>query len=137
MKRLALLLVLIVLLSACSNTAKDRSVAEWWQEAQPAARQFADNMTVADSTSRISLAPVIQDMQQDRRAFAAINCPPEAGSARTAILAAMDASIDYFLAFMSNGQDAVTDSATADVLAAWDNATAELDSLGIRTAPAG
>jgi uncharacterized membrane protein YqaE (UPF0057 family) len=61
---------------------------------------FLDTYRVANRTARISLAPIITQMQQQKRDVAAIIFPPCAVVARDAVVRDMNDTINIVLAFL-------------------------------------
>lgn len=68
-------------------------------------RQFSDVFEVANATGRGSLAPVIRDMQDIGQAAQGVEVPVCLAGAKSDLVAGVDASVDGFLAFMSEFSD--------------------------------
>lgn len=67
--------------------------------------EFDDTVTIAESTSRIGLAPVIQTMQSQKRSIARLNAPDCAKYLTDMVVVAVETKIDAFLSFMSQASD--------------------------------
>ncbi len=65
-------------------------------------RKWVDAVRVADTTGRIALAGPVSTMQAIRREAASISVPACLIPARTLLVRAMDATVNGYLAFMSN-----------------------------------
>jgi len=67
--------------------------------------EFGDTVKIADSTPRIALASLIQDMQRIRRAIADVSAPSCVQGASNLILNGMDSIINAFIDFMGDVSD--------------------------------
>jgi hypothetical protein len=66
------------------------------------AQEWDDALKLADSTPRNQLAPQIARLQELRRGMQSATWPSCAATAKTKLIAAMDAWIDVYINFMSN-----------------------------------
>jgi hypothetical protein len=73
--------------------------------AQPMAERWDDATKLADSTPRMGLAPQIAAMQTIRREAQALDAPSCAEQAKQFLLAAMDASVNAYIAFLGQQPD--------------------------------
>lgn len=69
--------------------------------------QWDDTMDIAGSTPRMSLAPIIADLQELKRTASEMVPPSCAGVAHDHLLLYMDYGIDAYLAFLANESDSV------------------------------
>jgi hypothetical protein len=79
-----------------------------------ASRGWDDAEKVARSTPRVALASQVQRLQEIRNRVSLVTVSPCTLGARTATIEWMDATIDYFLAFMRNDARADTLAIYAD-----------------------
>ncbi len=89
----------------CQSVTQD-----YFAEIQPLLEDWQDTVEVANSTSRIALSPVVQDMQAIRRDIADVPVPDCAQDASGLLLIGLGDVVDSFLDFMA---DSETDSAIA------------------------
>lgn len=119
---------IIVFLSGCSAPAPDPcsagEVTQYADAIRSVSREFADTYTVAANAPRMSLAPVIQDLQAIRRKAEDLAVPECAAPARDALVAYMNVAIEAFTAFMSQKSD-------RHVATVFDRANALLDTYTI------
>lgn len=141
--RSIIVIIAILLLAGCSSAAKPQGAASSTvgcstkdaaavkTAIDPQIAAFADQTTLAGTTSRIALSPVIGQMQTTRRAVAQLTLPACADAARTLLTAYMDARIAEYLAFAAQHSDTeVAGDATA-ATTALGYAQAALKLLGI------
>jgi len=98
------LLIIAVLVFVFSDGKKEERYAN---DAYAIVIEFADLHELAASSSRISLGPVIADMQDLRRKAENLDPPQDARMAQIYLINALDAEIDGFLAFMANEDEEV------------------------------
>ena len=67
--------------------------------------EFDDTVTIAQSTSRIGLASVIQTMQSQKRSIARLDAPDCAKYLTDMVVVAVETKIDAFLSFMAQASD--------------------------------
>ena len=91
--------------------------------------RFDDAVTLASSTSRIALSPVISEMQTARREAQAAEVPPCTVKAQTALVAYMDATIGAFVLFIGDASDAEVTSAINEAVRLMDAYVAEMQRL--------
>lgn len=100
-KRLVLVLVVALLLSACAcRSAKEPFLAEW----DLIVEEWDDQLEVAGSTSRIALPSVIQGLQATKRKMGSIpteECEELDALQRRTVLY-MESTIQGFVLFMAN-----------------------------------
>lgn len=84
------------------------------------ARRWDDALHLADSTPRIQLATQISNLQQIRRDVEDQDWPECAQGAQRALVKAMNAAIDGFIAFMTDKPDAEVSGHFSDYRAAMD-----------------
>jgi hypothetical protein len=100
-------------------------------------REFADAYTVATSAPRMSLAPVIQDLQAIRREAEDLEVPECAAPAKDALIAYMNVAIEAFTAFMSQKSDRHVATVFERANALLDDYTIEVVKLiGVTLTPA-
>lgn len=87
--------------------------------------EFNDASTRAGSTARISLSPVIGEMQSIRRAFEARAAPACAQTYQILVTAAMDAEIKGYLTFMREDPDGIVEMRFNEAAKAWEAVLAE------------
>jgi|GEM_PF-5270818 len=82
-------------------------VSTFLKESENALSKFKDTVVIAQQTPRMSLAPMLSQLQDQRRAYSQIEVPSCALSLQQAILAAMDAHNDALLKFLGQAADSV------------------------------
>jgi len=110
MKRVALLVFLVVLLTACGGTqpaltpystyCPQAEVERFVGRALDPLREFLDLFTVAADTPRVNLPGVITQMQAARRRFQGLSYPPCLETYVSYEVESMDEAIAGHLAFM-------------------------------------
>ena len=104
MKRYLLLaLVVLVVLAGCGQR---KEVVAYLEDSQSILERWSDAYDRAASTGRIALAPVIGELQEVRRDFGDLDPPEDAAYMHSAVLDAMNFSIDGFLLFMADEDEA-------------------------------
>lgn len=83
--------------AACQPSAQ-----RYLTQVRPLMLEFNDTVQIADSTARIALGPVIQDMQRIRREVMDISAPNCVQGASYLILDGMSGIIEGFIDFMGN-----------------------------------
>lgn len=86
---------------ACQSEA-----AAYLAEIRPLIDEFRDTVEVADSTARIALSAVVQDMQEIRRDLADVTSPDCAEHGRALLMDGLGNVIDAYLAFMRDESEA-------------------------------
>ncbi len=103
------LLLAILFLSACSSApgvCPPKQGQAYSEGVRDVARRFDDAVELAQSTPRVSLAPIVSDLQAIRRDAEDIEVPDCAADAQDALIAYMDSTIDGFRAFLASEADA-------------------------------
>lgn len=106
-----------------------RNVEAWLEELSPLLIEWSDLTTVAASTSRIALAPLIRDMQAVRREVMGIEPPECAGLAYLSLTVGMDAEIEAFTGFMAQDPDSAISNSMAKALDSHRRFWREVDDL--------
>ncbi len=105
-----LALIAGVLLCGCSfgdpPTCIEQST-EYIQELDDLTMRSLDAVELADSTPRLSLGPVISDLQEIKREVAALDAPECASQVQRAAEKLMEQSVTTYLAFVSEEEDEV------------------------------
>jgi uncharacterized protein (DUF983 family) len=96
-----------------------KEVQAFVKEITPLLGRFVDAVKVADSTARISLVPIITQMQEIRREAQSKQPPPCAAPAYNDILQGMDLYIEAFLSFSAQGRGAEVTMAFAQAEATF------------------
>lgn len=91
--------------ATCYQQAKDYLV-----EMDALTTKWDDTLAIAQSTPRISLAPVISDLQEIRRQLSGLEPPSCVEMLETDLIAYMDGTIAANLAFLSQESDSVVAS---------------------------
>lgn len=92
-------------------------------------RRFDDAVSLADSTPRMSLAPMIESMQAIRRDAEDLEVPECAESVRFALVLYMDRTINAFISFLGNDPDTVVNENFQSAVIAYDTYTRALERL--------
>ena len=106
-----LVLVLIFGLIGCTNPCESKESKEYLKDASKKYEIFFEKFKLADSTSRMNLTPVINDMQNIKIEFDELITPikcEELINAHDLYLEGMDLVIDGFLSFQSQEDDSDT-----------------------------
>jgi hypothetical protein len=113
----------------------DRSVrcsGDEWEAVQtkflPSLQRFQDSAERAGRTSRTDLAPVVVDMQRQRRSSESFKSPECFVGTQTAIVKAMDDTISTVLAFMGEGSEAALSRPSGTTKNDWDRVAVLIDS---------
>lgn len=124
MRRIFILLLAAMMVLAClcagsyalsdrgpysPNARCARQARAWRSELYPSLVEWTDIVTLADSTSRMSLSPLIRDMQITRRQILALETPSCAAVAVAHLDMSMEATIQAFTAFMAQKADSTVD----------------------------
>lgn len=123
MKRIPFLVSLIILISiavsSCAGTSpfggptqtpdpcSASELVKYAEAIEDVSRRFDDAYNLANNTSRMSLSPVIGDLQEIRRDAQDLDVPRCALDTKTNLVNYMDAIIDAFLAFLAQEPDSV------------------------------
>ena len=91
------------------STLCQAETAEYLTEIQPSLEEFNDTVEVANSTARIALSPLVQDMQGIRRDIADVRGPDCARYASGLLVDGLDGIIRSFIDFMSEVPDATVE----------------------------
>ena len=118
----AFLLITLVLL-ACSP------IRTWADKAGPLIQEYFDTVAVADNTSRMSLAPVISDMQRIRREMQRLDAPAEAEPTHQAITSAMEHTTNCYIDFLGSGDNNDVSECISDAEDLWNHVSDALDEL--------
>lgn len=102
------------------------AILAYSDDLSPILDKWDDAIKVAYSTSRSSLSPVIQDMQDIKREAEAVEPPACGGTARLLLLKSMEAYINGFIAFMGNESDSVVSDYFSEALTAIDDFYVEI-----------
>jgi hypothetical protein len=127
MKRIAIVAVALFILSACAAPAtpamtptpdpcSQSEITKYIDTINGVARRFDDAYTLANSTPRMSLPPVISDLQAIRRDTEDLKVPVCADKAKQALVAYMNATIESIRLFMVDDFDSKIDAANADAV---------------------
>jgi hypothetical protein len=143
MKRLALLTAAVLMLSACQS-APPTEVAEVStptpDECSPDSEhiealrdveeRFADAVSLAGSTPRISLSEPIANLQEIRRDAEDLEVPSCLEDAHAQLIEYMDAYVEAYLSFLSDADDAIVQVLFRMGDTAYNEYAAELNALG-------
>ncbi len=91
--------------------------------------QFDDIGKRAGATARISLSPVVGQMQDVRRAYSNLAAPPCAQKYQSILVSVMDDEIQGYLDFMAQKPDAQVSSSFVSAKVGIANAEAELETV--------
>lgn len=116
------LLITLVLL-ACSP------VRTWFDKAEPLMQEYFDTVAVADNTPRMSLAPVISDMQRIHRELQRLDAPPDADPTHQAMTSAMEHTTNCFIDFLGDGDENATSECISESEDLWHHAIDVLNEL--------
>jgi hypothetical protein len=141
MARLLILVILAGLLAGCvqptpgptptPDPCSPSEVQKYLDAINAVARRYDDARTLAGSTSRLSLSPVIKDLQEIRRNTEDLVLPMCALKAKTALIAYMNADIDTLLAFMAQKTDADVKVLSDKTVVAMKEYRAVMGELGV------
>lgn len=106
-KVLAVLLLSLVLISACGPTCTQQGYIEITSDIE---EQWHDALDIANSTARMSLSGPIGDMQQIIRDYKKLEVPECYSSTHGLFIDSYEQTVDAFLAFMSSEEDSVVQS---------------------------
>jgi hypothetical protein len=85
----------------------DEDVVQYLDDLDLLLEEFDDTVTLAGSTSRMGLAPVIQNMQSQKREARHLDRPECANYLQDLVVVSMETEIDTFISFLSNDSDTV------------------------------
>lgn len=85
----------------------ENEVVAYLDELDLLLEEFDDTVTLASSTTRIGLAPVIQQMQAQRRSARRLERPECANYLQDLVIVAMESKVDAFISFLSKDSDTV------------------------------
>jgi len=106
MKNLVRILIALVIFSLVAGGCGSKCTKEdYMEKVEPFVDKWDDTMAVAESTSRMSLAPQIENLQEIRRETEDLKIPDCANEAHEALIAYMDQTIDAFIAFLGQEDD--------------------------------
>lgn len=92
--------------SAVMNSANECQVAQWWDDTGgPVVVEFLDTTDVAESTSRISVSPLVLELQRIRRDFERIEYPDCTREAYNHLNTGMNATIQAFEYFVGGSEN--------------------------------
>jgi len=110
--------------SVCRSATQD-----YLDEIQASMVEFLDTVDVADSTPRIALAPLIQDMQRLRRDIQKVAPPDCARPASSLLMNGIDGIINGFTSFLANDPDATVSRRLNQGMLDFDNGFSQLSAL--------
>jgi hypothetical protein len=118
-RMLMLVVVAVLLLAGCGSEKK--AVREYIGATALLLDEWEDVEDRASRTSRMALSPVIGDLQDIRRRYAALDTPEPCWAMRDNLVGSMQYSIDGYLAFLADEDSSVINGkfALADQRAAW------------------
>lgn len=88
-------------------SCRDDDVETYLEELEFMMEEWDDTVTIAESTSRMSLAPIIQDMQNIKRDARRLDRPECAVYLQDLVTLAMESEITALLAFLTQESDTV------------------------------
>lgn len=91
----------------------------------PLVERWRDTGLLALKCSRLSIAPLISDLQDIKRETEAVEAPPCGGTAKSLLLTAMQSFIDGCTAFMDQEPDATVEAYFTQSTTAMDEFTEE------------
>lgn len=100
-------------------------------EIEPVLTEWQDTVDVADSTARIALSPVVQDMQRLRRDAADVAAPSCAHDASGLLIIGMDDVVAGFVDFMGESGDVVVERQLTAGILEIATARGQLDALAM------
>lgn len=111
-RSLLAVLAAVILLANCASpvapAACKQQAAQFLKDADALTTEWTDAVKLASSTSKISLAPQVAQLQALRRKLTDLQVPQCALVYRDSLAAHMDATIEMFLAFM-RGESSASD----------------------------
>ena len=106
-----------------------RALDAYLEQAQPLLDEFADATQLAGRTPRVSLAPIVGDLQRIKREFEKIEPPPVAEEAHKYYCEGMDYGIRAHLTFMAQGSDWTVNRLLVQGSDAFNNGTTAIGKL--------
>ena len=104
--RYLILVAFVLLIAGCTSQPCTVQSEQFIQDFDAIMSEWTDAEMVAQSTPRVSLPPVVSELQEIRRRADNELTPPDcAADLKPKILEFMDATIDLYLAFMANESD--------------------------------
>jgi len=100
------------------------------EKMEPFIDKWDDAIVIAESTSRMSLAPQIENLQEIRRETEDLKISDCADEAHEALIAYMDQTIDAFIAFLGQEDDEKVNrlfSSAQDSMRDWSELVEEID----------
>ena len=88
-------------------SCSDGEVSSYLDELTLLLEEFDDTAEIANSTSRMGLAPVIQDMQSQKRIARRLARPECANYLQDFVIVTMETKIDGFISFLSQESDTI------------------------------
>jgi hypothetical protein len=128
-------LVVTVSCSQASSALCSKETQDYLDRIEPLHDEFVDTAELADSTPRIALSPVIQDMQRIAREIEDQAAPDCAADARTQLIGGMDLVIDGYIGFMSEEDDEWVTRDINNGIHYMNKAIGELTDLALGKAP--
>lgn len=119
----------MLLLAACGPAPCNEQAAEYIPALEGYFDEWDDANTIANSTPRASLSAAIADLQAIKRNVDDLEYPECANTVQLAIVGYMDASIDGYLAFMSQAEGEVVSKHMSDAADLLGNFTREFAKL--------
>jgi len=121
-KWMLVLVLLSALMAGCSGSpfggptptpdpCSPSEINKYLDAIRDVSRRFGDAHTLASNTPRMSLPPVISDLQAIRRDAEDLEVPDCAVKAKQALVAYMNAVIDAFTAFLGQEPDSAVSAA--------------------------
>jgi hypothetical protein len=102
---------------------------DYLDQVRPLMVEFSDTMQIANSTARIALGPIIQDMQRIRREVSNIQAPSCAQHASGLLISGMDGVVEGFIDFMGDTSDSVVERELSQGLTDMNNGLDQLIAL--------
>jgi hypothetical protein len=129
MKRIILLMALMaLLLSACAPSCASQS-EDYFTQANDLADDYLRTVEVANSTSRIALAPMVTKLSDIEKDIEGLEPPECAATAHKNLVRATKFGVDAFLSFMSEDSDAMIQSSFQNFQYNMDAYTKERDKI--------
>jgi len=130
MKNLAWILIALVILSLVAGCGSKCTKEDYMEKMEPFIDKWDDAIVIAESTSRMSLAPQIENLQEIRRETEDLKISDCADEAHEALIAYMDQTIDAFIAFLGQEDDEKVNrlfSSAQDSMRDWSELVEEID----------
>jgi len=148
--RQLIIIFVLIILSACSTTAEpteifntptvtstpkpkvecpQEEVDAYLDEIEYTLEEWDDTYLIATSTSRMSLAPIISELQKIKRDVSRIDRPECANYINDIISVAMESDVSALISFLSQDSDSVVSKKMAGAQKAWEIADAEFENF--------